>query len=57
MTKGLAYNKFNAFKEYAKNHNLNWGFVRDLDNDLYLNNTEFAMDMADDNWKRIEDIL
>ena len=50
-------NKFNAFKEYAKNHNLNWGFVRDLDNDLYLNNTEFAMDLADDNWKRLEEVL
>uniref|UniRef100_UPI0037DDA139 DEAD/DEAH box helicase n=1 Tax=Methanobrevibacter smithii TaxID=2173 RepID=UPI0037DDA139 len=25
-------NKFYAFKEYAKSQNINWGFVRDLDN-------------------------
>ena len=43
-------NKFNAFKAYAAKHNLHWGFVRDKDNQLYINNTEFAEDMADDNW-------
>lgn len=43
-------NKFNAFKVYATNHNLHWGFVRDKDNQLYINNTEFAVDMADENW-------
>lgn len=43
-------NKFNAFKAYATKHNLHWGFVRDKDNQLYINNTEFAEDMADDHW-------
>ena len=43
-------NKFNAFKEYAQDKNLNWGFVRDKDGDLYLNNTIFSEDMADENW-------
>ena len=43
-------NKFNAFKAYAAKHNLHWGFVRDKDNQLYINNTEFAEDMADDHW-------
>ena len=43
-------NKFNAFKAYAAKHNLHWGFVRDKDNQLYINNTEFAKDMADDHW-------
>lgn len=43
-------NKFNAFKAYATKHNLHWGFVRDKDNQLYINNTEFAVDMADENW-------
>lgn len=43
-------NKFNAFKAYAAKHNLHWGFVRDKDNQLYINNTEFAQDMADDHW-------
>ncbi len=43
-------NKFNAFKAYAAGKNLCWGFVRDKDNQLYINNTEFAMDMADEHW-------
>ena len=43
-------NKFNAFKAYAAKHILHWGFVRDKDNQLYINNTEFAEDMADDHW-------
>ena len=44
-------NKFNAFKAYAVTHNLKWGFVRDKDHRLYINNTEFTMDMADEAWK------
>ena len=47
-------NKFNAFKAYASKYNLHWGFVRDNDGKLYINNTEFAIDMNDDNWKPIE---
>ncbi len=37
-------------KAYAAKHNLYWGFVRDKDNQLYINNTEFAEDMADEHW-------
>ena len=43
-------NKFNAFKNYATEHSLHWGFVRDKDNQLYINNTEFTHDMSDDHW-------
>lgn len=43
-------NKFNAFKAYAIKYNLHWGFVRDKDNQLYINNTEFATNMADEHW-------
>lgn len=43
-------NKFNAFKQYAEEKSLNWGFVRDKDGELYINNTAFAEDMADENW-------
>lgn len=42
--------KFNAFKNYAAEHSLYWGFVRDKDNQLYINNTEFAHDMVDNHW-------
>ena len=50
-------NKFNAFKLYAADHNLHWGFVRDKDNDLYINNTEFAEDMADEHWVPLEKVF
>ncbi len=47
-------NKFNAFKNYATDKNIKWGFVRDVDNSLYLNNTEFVMNMSNSNWKPLE---
>lgn len=50
-------NKFYAFEKYAAEHNLNWGFVRDKDNSLYINNTEFAIDMADEHWQPIDDVF
>ena len=50
-------NKFNAFKNYAKGKDIQWGFVRDKDGDLYINNTEFVSDMADDNWIALDEIF
>ena len=50
-------NKFNAFKDYAAKKNIQWGFVRDKDNRLYLNNTEFSIDMSSDVWQPIEDVF
>ena len=50
-------NKFNAFKEYAARYGLNWRFVRDLDGNLYINNTEFILDMADEHWQPLEDVF
>ena len=48
-------NKFNAFKYYAKEHALHWGFVRDKDNRLYINNTEFTHNMSSEHWKALEE--
>lgn len=48
-------NKFNAFKYYAKEHSLYWGFVRDKDNKLYINNTEFTRDISDEHWIALEE--
>lgn len=50
-------NKFNAFKTYALAHDLKWGFVRDKDNRLYINNTEFSISMQNDNWKPIGEVF
>lgn len=50
-------NKFNAFKIYAAEKDLHWGFVRDKDNQLYINNTEFALDMSSESWKPLETVF
>lgn len=50
-------NKFVAFKNYATKHELKWGFVRDKDNQLYINNTEFAEDMADEHWEPLGSVF
>ena len=50
-------NKFNAFQRYASDKHINWGFVRDKNNHLYINNTEFAEDMNDDSWVPLGDEL
>lgn len=48
-------NKFNAFKQYAEHYGLHWGFVRDMNNELYLDNTEYVEDMNDDRWQPIDE--
>lgn len=50
-------NKFSAFKNYAERYNVHWGFVRDIDEELYINNTEYTDDMTGDNWIPLESIL
>ena len=34
---------------------LKWGFVRDKDGELYINNTTYAEDMADENWRPLSE--
>lgn len=48
-------NKFNAFKNYAQKYHLKWGFVRDESEDLFINNTEYVEDMADEHWVDISE--
>ena len=50
-------NKFNAFKNYAEGKDIHWGFVRDKDGELYINNTEFVSDMADDKWVHLSLVI
>ncbi|MFD1805974.1 DEAD/DEAH box helicase family protein [Pasteurella oralis] len=45
--------KFNALKAFAKKHGYQFGFVRDKDLDLYLNNQEYVDDMAHPNWVQL----
>lgn len=50
-------NKFIAFKKYAKTEKIHWGFVRDRNHRLYINNTEYSEDMSSTEWKNLEDIF
>lgn len=50
-------NKFYAFKEYASKHNIKWGFVRDKNEKLYINNTEYVDDMNDDRWILLNNLI
>ena len=50
-------NKFETFKRYAEQYNLHWGFVRDMNKDLYFNNTKYVSDLHDDNWVLLEDVI
>lgn len=48
-------NKFLAFKKYAEEFNIQWGFVRDKDGELYINNTEYHEEMSNENWLPLKD--
>lgn len=50
-------NKFNAFKQYAEEKGLHWGFVRDKNYKLYINNTIFALNMADEHWQPLNKVF
>lgn len=50
-------NKFEAFKNFAVKYGYNFGFVRDKDDELYLNNSYYVESMLDESWKPIEEIF
>ena len=52
-------NKFEALKEYSKNHKVNWAFVRDYDKNhhLYYCNTEYTDDMENENWILLDELI
>lgn len=54
----MVRNKFAAMKMYAEKYDIHWGFVRDVDDELYFNNTVYS-DIIDtmDEWKPLEDIF
>ena len=50
-------NKFIAFKQYAEKYKLNFGFVRDINEDLFINNTKYHEDMSHESWRPLSDLL
>lgn len=52
-----AFNKFEALKSYAKENKVNWGFVRNHNGELFLNNTEWSESVQDERWKPIDEVF
>lgn len=51
-------NKFHEIKRYAEQYGLKWGFVRDREEKLYINNTEYSEEMeGNDNWVEIGEVF
>lgn len=50
-------NKFKEFKRYAETYNYNFAFVRDINDELYFNNTVYTDNMHTDEWKEINQIF
>lgn len=51
-------NKFEAFKLYAERHkDVKWGFVRDKNEKLYINNSIYTEDMQSSHWIPLENVL
>lgn len=50
-------NKFIAFKDYAAQYDILWGFVRDRDGKLYFCNTEYTDNMDGENWLSLETVF
>lgn len=52
-----AANKFEAFKEYARVKALNWGFVRDKNEVLRINNTIYTESMQSEHWRSLKEVF
>ena len=51
-------NKYQVLRDYAEKHNLKWGFVRDIGQNLYLSSSsEYIEDMKNKAWKNINEIF
>ena len=50
-------NKFIRLKAYAEAFRVNFGFVRNMNHKLYINNTEYVDDMHDVSWKPLSEVL
>lgn len=48
-------NKYQALKVYAEKYNLKWGFIRDIDDLIFISNSnEYVEDMKDKSWTNIK---
>ena len=49
--------KFECFKEYAIKQKINWAFVRDKNDRLFFNNTEYSEDMSSTTWRGLQNLF
>lgn len=48
-------NKYQALKVYAEKYNLKWGFIRDIDDLIFISNSdEYVEDMKDNSWTNVK---
>ena len=48
-------NKYQALKVYAEKYNLKWGFIRDIDDLIFISNSNaYVDDMKDKSWTNIK---
>lgn len=52
-----SHNKFEQFKRYAIENGYNFAFVRDINNTLYFNNTQYSDDMSTEQWKKLTNLF
>ncbi|WP_277284074.1 DEAD/DEAH box helicase [Sneathia sanguinegens] len=50
-------NKFKVLKNFCKRHGYNFGFVRDANDELYINNENYVDDMKSDSWKKLSKVI
>ena len=49
--------KFDALKQFCQKHHYHFGFVRDKDGELYLNNETYSESMNDECWQAIKKVI
>lgn len=51
-------NKYQALKAYAQRYNLKWGFIRDIEEEIYISSAdEYVEDMKDESWVNVRFVL
>ena len=50
-------NKFAAFKAYAAKKGLKWGFVRDKNDKLKINNTVYSVSLSTEAWRPLREVF
>lgn len=51
-------NKYESLKMYAEKYNLKWGFIRDIEDEIFISFADdYKEDMKNDNWVNVKNIL